>query len=121
MTKKDQPAEQATDGEPLEIAFEELAAVIADKKKSGLDFKQYLDGLKAAADEANRKVELAERARDLCEQTKGRKVRSDAGQPRGPRKRKTAAQQTADPQPELSLGSEPTEADEAESGQGEAA
>ena len=68
--------------EPLELAFSQLAAVIKDKDESGLSFPEFIDSLRNKAAEAQRQLQLAEAARDLCEETKARKPRSDKGKPR---------------------------------------
>ena len=71
-----------TDKEPLEVTFEELAEVIRGKEESKLSFPDYVASLRVAADNAARKVELAEACINMCEQTKGRRPRKDKGQPR---------------------------------------
>lgn len=85
-----------TDDKPaIELAFDELAAVVAEKTKAGISFTEYLKNLEAEVETAERRLELARAAADACEATKTRKPRSDKGRPR---KRQVAvASKTSDP------------------------
>ena len=68
--------------EPIELAFDELASVVKAKDDSGLTFPEFIDSLRTKAAEAQRQLDIAEAARDLCSETKGRKPRADKGKPR---------------------------------------
>lgn len=72
-----------TDDKPaIELAFDELAAVVAEKTKAGISFTEYLRQLEAQVEAAERRLELARAAADACEATKTRKPRCDKGQKR---------------------------------------
>lgn len=93
-----------TDKEPLEIAFDELAAVIKAKDESRLTFPEYIELLRTKAAEAQRQLEIAEAARDLCSETKGRRPRSDRG-----RSRKKPNQPSTENNPRTEQSSPPME------------
>lgn len=85
-----------TDDKPaIELAFDELAAVVAEKTKAGISFTEYLKKLEAEVETAERRLELARAAADACEATKTRKPRSDKGQPR--KRRAAVASKSSDP------------------------
>lgn len=74
MLDQDKPA--------VELAFDELAAVVAEKERLGISFTEFLKRLEAEVEAATRKYELARTAADICQATKLRKPRSDRGRPR---------------------------------------
>lgn len=89
MMTEDKPA--------IELAFDELAAVVAEKTKAGISFTEYLKQLEAEVETAERRLELARAAADACEATKTRKPRSDRGHPR--KRRAAVGPKTDDPTP----------------------
>lgn len=86
-----------TDDKPaIELAFDELAAVVAEKTKAGISFTEYLKQLEAEVETAERRLELARAAADACEATKTRKPRADKGKPRKRRNQPSPQDGTAD-------------------------
>lgn len=79
---------EQVDKPTVEVAFDELAAVVREKDASGLTFDAYLKKLKAEAEAAARKYDVAQAVANQCEATKTRKPRCDRGKPR---KRESAA------------------------------
>ena len=80
----------------VELAFDEMAAIVREKDESGLSFDKYLDKLEAEAATAARKLEVAQSVADTCEATKTRKPRKDRGVPRKKNGGATTAALTGD-------------------------
>jgi len=70
------------DKSALDLAWDEMAALVQECQAAGLTFSQYVRQLEQAADAAFRKLEVARAAAGICEATKLRKPRSDRGKRR---------------------------------------
>lgn len=79
---KNDSAKNDNDKSAEEFAWEELAKLIQEKERAGVEMQVFIRQLEEEAAKAQRRVEVARAAADVCVTLKTRKTRKDKGKPR---------------------------------------
>ena len=71
-----------SDQSPMDLAAEEQLRIVTEKEAAGLNWDQFVRGLRAEVEAAQHKLDVALKVQDVCSATRPRKVRADKGRKR---------------------------------------